>query len=428
MFKKEKIKDLHYIVSGVLTAAEIQAATDEVLVKYGEKAKIPGFRPGKVPLAVLRQKYGASAFGESVDKAINADLDAYVKDKKIRLAGAPKADMGAVEMGADIEYTLEFDILPTLPEFDLEKFTLTKKVAKVEDSEVKKSLENLRKSRATSEKQDAKYSAADGDVVVIDFKGFVKDEAFEGGEAKKHRLILGSGSFIPGFEEKIIGHKTGDKFDIKVKFPKEYHSKDLAGKDAKFEIEIHEIRKHNLPDLNDALAAEVGFKTVKELADHVKKILGEQYEDAAMREMRNELLDILADKVKLDIPETLVNQEVEMAKNELAQRDASEKFDEKKEQKDAQRRVKLGLILAEWGSANKVEVTRDDLQKAIWAEASRYPDPQQVFEFYNKNPNALSMVRGMLFEQKALDAMIAKTKTKEKSVKPDDLFKQAEPK
>lgn len=432
MFKKEKIKDLHYSVNGLIAADELQAAADEILLEYGKKAKMPGFRAGKIPLSILRQKYNASAYGEAIDKLMNRDLNDYIADKKIRLAGAPKADLAGWEIGKDAEYSLEFDILPTLPAIDLDKFTVVKKTADLDETEVEKSLENIRKSRSTAEKQDEKYKAANGDVAVIDFKGFVGDEAFEGGEAKKHHLILGSGAFIPGFEDQIIGHKTGDKFDVNVKFPDAYHAENLAGKDARFAVEIHEIRKHILPELNDELAKTVGQESVEALKEHIRNILKEQYEDAAKREMRNELLDILADKVKLDLPESLVAQEYDMAKNEFDHSHAhcgdakcDHKWDDKKERKDAERRVKLGLILAEWGTQNKVEVTRDDLQQAIWAEAARYPDPKQVFEFYNKNQNALAMLRGMLFERKALDAMLTHVKTKDKKVKAEELFQQA---
>lgn len=432
MFKKEKIKDLHYSVNGFIAAADLQAAADEILAEYGKKAKMPGFRPGHIPLSVLRQKFNASAYGEAIDKLMNKDLNDYVADKKIRLAGAPKADLAGWEIGKDAEYTLEFDVLPTLPEIDLEKFTVTKKTTTLDEAEVEKSLENIRKNRSIAEKQGADYVAADGDVAVIDFTGYVGDEAFEGGAAKKHHLILGSGAFIPGFEDQIIGHKAGDKFDVNVKFPAEYHAANLAGKDARFAVEIHELRKHVLPELNDELAKSVGQETVDALREHIRNIINEQYADAAQREMRNELLDILADKVKLNLPEILVDQELNMAKSEHDHAHEhcgadckDHKWDEKKERKDAERRVKLGLILAEWGTQNKVEVTRDDLQQAIWAEAARYPNPQQVFEFYNKNQNALAMLRGMLFERKALDAMLTHVKTKEKAVKPEELFKQA---
>lgn len=434
MFKKEKIKDLHYTINGQISAVDLQSAADEILVEYGKKAKMPGFRPGHIPLDILRQKYNTSAISEAMDKLMNRDLNDFITEKKLRLAGSPKVDLSGWEIGKDADYTLEFDILPTLPEIDLEKFTVTKKTTKLDEAEVEKSIENIRKSRSIAEKQPDDYKAENGDTAVIDFKGFIGDDAFEGGAAEKHHLILGSGAFIPGFEDQIIGHKSGDAFDVNVKFPKDYHASDLAGKDARFAVKIHEVRKHKLPEMNDDLAKNIGHESVEKLREHIRTILNEQYEEAAKKEMRNELLDILADKVKLDLPETLVDQELNMAKQEHDRTHAhcdgdcsnDHKWDEKKERKEAERRVKLGLILAEWGTKNKVEVTRDDLQQAVWAEASRYPDPKQVFEFYNKNQNALAMLRGMIFERKALDAMLTHVKTKEKSVKPEELFKQSE--
>ena len=430
MFKKEKIKDLHYSVTGVIAADELQKAADEILTEHGKTAKIPGFRAGHVPLSVLRQKYNASARTEALDKLMNRDLNAYMDDKKIRLAGAPKADVTKFEDGADVEYSLEFDILPELPEIDLAKITVTKPVADLDPAEVTKALENIRRSRSTAEKQDEKYKAANGDTAVIDFKGFIGDEAFQGGAAEKHHLILGSGAFIPGFEDQIIGHRAGDKFDVNVKFPADYHAENLAGKDARFAVTVHEVRKHILPELNDELAKSVGFDDVEKLKQHIADVLNEQYADAAQRAMRNELLDALADKVKMQLPETLVEQELDMAKREHEHHNAAHghdhKWDEKAERREAERRVKLGLILAEWGNKNKVEVTRDDLQQAVWAEASRYPDPKQIFEFYNKNQNAVAMLRGMLFERKALDEMLKNVKTKDKKVKAEELFKQAE--
>ena len=429
MFKKEKIKDLHYSVNGVITADELQNAADEILTEYGKKAKMPGFRPGHIPLSILRQKYNASAMSESIDKLMNRDLNEYVADKKIRLAGSPRADLAKWEMGQDAEYTLEFDILPTLPAIDLEKFTVTKKTTTLDEAEVEKSLENIRKSRSIAEKQPDDYVAQNGDTAVIDFRGFIGDEEFAGGAAEKHHLVLGSGAFIPGFEDQVIGHKSGDEFDVNVKFPSDYHAENLAGKDARFAVKVHEVRKHQLPELNDELAKSVGHESVDKLREHIRTILTEQYDEAAKRDMRNELLDILADKVKLDLPENLVDQEYNMAKQEYeraAKNGGTEKWDEKQERRDAERRVKLGLILAEWGTQNKVEVTRDDLQQAVWAEAARYPDPKQVFEFYNKNQNALAMLRGMIFERKALDAMLTHVKTKEKSVKPSELFQQSD--
>jgi len=433
MINKDKVKDLHYSVTGFLTADEIQATADKILEKYGADAKMPGFRKGHVPLAVLRQKYNTSAMSDAIDKLMNADLEKYVTDKKIRLAGAPRADLGKWEIGKDAEYTLEFDILPTLPNIDLEKITVIKKVTQLPESEVETAIENLRRARSVAEKQPADYKVQNGDTAVIDFTGFIDDKPFDGGAAKMHHLVLGSGAFIPGFEDQVIGHHAGEEFDVNVKFPKDYHADNLAGRAARFAIVLHEVRKHILPELNDDFAREIGQDSVEKLREHIRNILNEQYENAAQSAMRNELLDELADRVKLDLPETLVEQELQMAKSEHEHHhqhcdgkcDGDCKFDEKKERKEAERRVKLGLILAEWGTQNKVEISRDDLQQAIWAEASRYPDPKQVFEFYNKNSNALTMLRGMIFERKALDTMLTHVKQKEKSVKPEELFKQA---
>ena len=433
MFTKEKIKDLHYSVSGKISAEDMQAAADKILTEFGKKAKMRGFRPGHIPLSILRQQHNASAWSEAIDKALNNDLQAFVKEKQLRLAAQPKVDFKGFEIGKDVEYSMEFDILPNMPEIDLSKITVTKKVTKLDEKEVETALENIRKSRSVAEKQDEKYKAQNGDVAVIDFKGFVGKEAFEGGEAKKHHLILGSGAFIPGFEDQVVGHKSGDEFDVNVTFPKEYHAEHLAGKKARFEVKVHEVRKHILPELNDDLAKEVGQESVEKLKEHIRNILNAQYEDAAQREMRNELLEVLGEKGKMDLPQSLVDQELNMAKQEHDAQHAhcndkdckDHKWDEKKEKKEAEQRVKLGLILAEWGTQHKVEVTRDDMQQAIWAEASRYPDPKQIFDFYNKNQNAVAMMRGMLFERKALDAMLKHVKHKEKSVSAKELFEQA---
>ena len=430
MIKKEKVKDLHYSVNGVITAADIQAAADEILSEYGKTAKMPGFRAGHIPLSVLRQKFNANATADAIDKLMNRDLNAYLDEKHIRLAAAPRADLPKWEMGKDAEYTLEFDILPELPEIDLGKITVTKPVAELDPAEVDKAIENIRRSRSTAEKQDDAYAAQNGDTAVIDFTGFIGDDAFEGGAATKHHLVLGSGSFIPGFEDQIVGHKSGEKFDVNVKFPADYHAENLAGKKARFAIVLHEVRKHILPELNDELAKTVGFDSVEKLRAHIRDILNEQYADASQRAMRNELLDVLADRVKMDLPATLVEQELAMARQEHEHHNAEHghehKWDEKSEKKEAERRVKLGLILAEWGNKNKVAVTRDDMQNAIWAEASRYPDPKQIFEFYNKNQNAMAMLRGMLFERKALDEMLKGVKTKDKKVPATELFQQAD--
>lgn len=426
--KKEKIKDLHYSLSIVFPKDIIEKKSDEMLLEQGKKAKLAGFRPGHIPLDVLRKHYGNAMLDQAINTIMNEWMDGYVSEKKIRLAGSPKADMKNYKEGNDLDFTLDFDILPTLPKIELEKITLTKKVAEFDEKEAEKALENIAKSRRVlKEIADEKTVAKKGHTAVIDFKGFVGDTAFEGGEAKKHYLELGSNSFIPGFEDQIIGHKKGDKFDVNVQFPKEYHAENLAGKDARFEIFLHELKEVSIPEINDDFAKEVGMENVEKLKEHIKKILMDQYDIASKNAMKEELLDVLADKVKMDIPESLIDQEFEMAKRNAKSK--KEKFDEKEAKKDAEKRVKLGLILAEWGNQNKVELTQDEVQQAIMQEAMRYPGQQEaVFDYYNKNRNALLMLRGMLYEGKVLDTMLGQVKTKDKQVKAKELFEPVEAK
>ena len=407
MFQKEKIKDLHYVLSGVLTAGEIMASSDVILLKYGEKAKIPGFRPGHVPLTVLRQKYGMDADQDAINELMNKDLDKFCDDKKIRRAGRPEVKLDKFIPGGDAEYTVEFDILPSLPKIDLEKFTLTKKEKAITDQDIADALANIQKTNSEHKNADSGYKLTNGDIAIIDFTGYLGDDKFDGGEGKNHSLTLGSGQFIPGFEDQIIGHVIGDELDVNVTFPTEYHAPNLAGKNVRFRVKINDAKISTPAELNDGLAKKLGIESVDKLREQVRDVLTNNAQEAARAEMRNELLDLLADKVKMDVPAVIVNQEID-----LARQNQKGEFDEKKEQTDAERRVKLGLILAEWGNANNISISREDLQSAIWAEAARYPDQKAVFDFYNKNQQAVSMLNGMLFERKTLDAMIEKCRLK----------------
>ncbi len=426
--KKEKVKDLHYTLSLVFPKDLIEKKSDELLMEHGKKTKLAGFRPGHIPLEVLRQHFGNAMLDQAINSIMNEWMDGYIAEKKIRLAGSPKADMKNYQAGNDLDFNLDFDILPALPKIELDKITLTKKVAEFDEKEAEKALDNIAKSRRVlKEIADENTVAKKGHTAVIDFKGFVGDTAFEGGEAKKHYLELGSNTFIPGFEDQIIGHKKGDKFDVNVKFPKEYHAENLAGKDARFEILLHELKEVSIPEINDDFAKEVGMENVAKLKDHIKKILMDQYDIASKNSMKEELLDVLADKVKMDIPESLIEQEFDLAKRNAESK--KETFDEKSAKKDAEKRVKLGLILAEWGNQNKVELTQEEVQQAIMQEAMRYPGQQQaVFDYYNKNRNALMMLRGMLYEGKVLDTMLGHVKTKDKQVKAKELFEPVEAK
>ncbi|MDR2685389.1 MAG: trigger factor [Rickettsiales bacterium] len=423
MIKRDKIRGLHYTIEGALASAELAAAESVILTKYGEKVKMDGFRPGHIPLNVLKARVGDGALRDAVNDLIEKDLNAFAAEKKLRLADHPKFNMPEIIAGKDVEYSVEFDVLPELPEINLEKITLVRKTAEVADSEIDKALANIAKARAQYNKCEDGRAAANGDICVIDFKGFVGGEAFAGGEASKHHLELGSGQFIAGFEDQIIGHKVGDKFNVNVKFPDNYGAENLAGKPALFEVLVHEIRAPQPVTIDDALAKEIGQESLSSLRDHIKKILAEQYEQGAAKFMREELLDVLSEKVKLDLPEVLIEKEIAFARRDAEQH--AEKFDERAARKNSERRVKLGLILAEWGAAQKVEVPQAEVQQAIFQEAYRSgANPQSVIEYYSKNPDALAMIRGALYEQKVLSEMVARTEKKDKAVNAEELFSQ----
>ena len=409
---------------------EWEDALAQSFSKTRGKYTVPGFRKGKAPRSVVENYYGkAVLFDEAFNVLYSKHYPEILSKERENFTAVGDPELSVDDL-SDEKLTLSA-VIPVKPEvkigaykgLEIKKYEYT-----VTDEEVTREVNKILDREAkTVDVTDR--PCAEGDTVNINFSGSVDGEKFEGGTAEKYSLTLGSNTFIPGFEAQVAGHKIGETFDVKVTFPADYHAENLAGKDARFAVKVHEVRKHQLPELNDELAKSVGHESVDKLREHIRTILTEQYDEAAKRDMRNELLDILADKVKLDLPENLVDQEYNMAKQEYeraAKNGSTEKWDEKQERRDAERRVKLGLILAEWGTQNKVEVTRDDLQQAVWAEAARYPDPKQVFEFYNKNQNALAMLRGMIFERKALDAMLTHVKTKEKSVKPSELFQQSD--
>ena len=264
-------------------------------------------------LYTLAQRFEANGYQKNYIRSVQKYLglkNIQPADTLTGVEGVKNFDDQKAILQVVMEYLfLECFSFDFLDEEDYEELFNSFNINRKGFREVETAIENLRRARSVAEKQPADYKAQNGDTAVIDFTGYIDDKEFEGGAAKMHHLVLGSGAFIPGFEDQIIGHKSGDEFDVNVKFPKDYHADNLAGKPARFAIKLHEVRKHILPELNDDFAKEIGQESVEKLREHIRNILNEQYENAAQSEMRNELLDALADKVKLDLPEILVDQE-----------------------------------------------------------------------------------------------------------------------
>ena len=426
---KEKIKGIKYELSFEIPVDEFEKKLTEQLTEFAKNHKEKGFRPGHVPMDVIKQKYEGHFIGDVINASINETLSTYCKEKEITPATQPNVKVDSFVRGEPLKFSCEFEILPIIKDIDLSKITLEKKIAKATDKEINESLENIAKSRYTTESISENRKTKSGDIAVINFEGFEGGKAFDGGKGENYPLELGSNTFIPGFEDQVIGHSKDEEFDVNVEFPKDYGHATLAGKPAVFKVKITDIKEKKIPAINDEFAVELKRKDLADLKSYVKELLEQNYENASKAQMKDELLDKLADE-KIELPESLVNQETEYMFHQF-QHSSSEKLDEKAEKKkkdelkkQAESRVKLGLILADFGKKEKVEISQNDIQQAIMSEAMKYPTQAgQIFEYYQKNPSATEAIRAGIFEDKVLELMLSKVKTKEKEVKPEEFTK-----
>lgn len=419
---KEKIKGIKYELSFEIPTEEFETKLNEQLTEFAKTHKEKGFRPGHVPMEVIKQKYEGHFIGDVINTLINDTLSSYWKEHDITPATQPNVKVDSFVRNEPLKFSADFEILPAIKDIDFSKITLEKKVAHATDKEINESLENIAKSRYTTEPVSSDRKTKKGDIAVIDFEGFEGGKAFEGGKGENYPLELGSNTFIPGFEDQVIGHAKGDSFDVNVEFPKDYGHENLAGKPAVFKVKINDIKEKKIPEINDAFAVELKRKDLADLKSYIKELLEQNYETSSKNMMKDELLDKLADE-KIELPESLINQEVEYMFHQF-QHTTSEKLDEKAEKKkkeelkkQAEGRVKLGLIIADIGKKEKIEITQNDIQQAIMAEAMRYPQQAgQIFEYYQKNQSAMEAIRANVFEEKVLDLILSKVKTKEKEV------------
>ena len=433
---KKDHKGLTYTFHFTITSDEIETKLHEKLQDYGKKAKVPGFRPGKIPLPVLKQKFEDHFLGEVIDQVIQETIQNILTENKLQMAVSPEVKIEKFDKGTDLEASAIIEVLPEIKDIDFSKIELEKWLVNVDDKEVEKSMGNLKESRKSFEKITEDREAKKGDTVVIDFVGKIDGTEFPGGKASNHYLELGSNQFIPGFEDQLIGAKTNTTQDVSVTFPKNYHAKDLANKKAIFTVTVKELRQKTLPEINDAFAKEIGFKDLTDLKNYIKEQLAKNYAQSTDEKMKRDLLDVLAEKYSFDIPPRLSDQEfqqiwknVEEAKKsgtlDPSDQGKSDKELEKDYKKISERRVKLGLILADIGKKNQISIQQEDVMNAIRAEAQKYPGQEQkVFEYYQKNPTARQSLQGPLMEEKIVSFILSKVKTKEKMVKAEELFEK----
>jgi trigger factor len=426
-----------------IPAADLASKLDTKLKDMSTQANIKGFRPGKVPVGHLRKVYGRSAMSEVMQEEINTSVQQTLSERDERAAGQPEIDLTEDQAklddvlggGADLAFDVSYEVLPAIELMDFKKIEVETPVIEIEDAELDKEVERVfRNNRAYEDKGDDAVIAK-GDKVGLSYIGKIKDEPFEGGTAEHIHIIVGSGDFIPGFEDGMIGMKKGGGQELKVTFPKEYGDADLAGKKATFEVEILHIEAPTDARLDDEFAKSLGLDDLAALRDAIKQQMNQSNQTLISQRVKRQVLDALDEGHKIDVPEQLVEGEFvsiwDRVKHEVEHHGRSFEDEGTTEEKArelyrkiAERRVRLGLVVAEIGSKNQVQVTEEEHQQALIAEVQRFPgQEQQVYDYYRNNPQALANLRAPVFENKVVDFVTELAKSSEKKMTREELAK-----
>ncbi|CAN5773250.1 trigger factor [soil metagenome] len=417
----------------VVPAGDLSAKVDERLAEMARTAALPGFRPGKVPVGLLKKQYGQALFGEAVEQAVNTSTAKAIEDRGLKPALQPRVDLKQLEEGKDIEFEVVIEVLPEIGKLDFSGVELERLKAVVPEKDVEEAIDRIAKANREQKPVDPPRPAQKGDSIKLDFVGSVDGKEFPGGAAQDYTLELGSGSFIPGFEDQILGAEIGKTVDVKVTFPADYGAPELAGKDAVFKCTIKEIQEFVDKPADDELAKKSNFENLEAMRKAVGERIGQDYAQVSRSMVKRQLLDKLAEEHKFAVPEGLVDgefdaiwQRIEEAKKN-GQKVEEDEDKMRKEYRDiAERRVRLGLLLADVGRSNNIDVTPEELNQAVMREAMRYPGQErQVLEFYGKNAELKDRLRAPIFEEKTVDFILELAKVSEKSVTPEELLKAA---
>ena len=424
-----------------LPAQELDQRVDQRLRQIGATVRLPGFRPGKVPMPLLKKRYGMSVMGEILEQAVQDSSSRAMAERGLRPATMPKIEITAFGEGTDLEYKMALELLPEIKPIDFATLDLERMKADVSDDEVEKSVERIRARARKAEPVDPPRPAATGDTVMIDFLGKVDGEAFAGGEGKDFPLELGSNRFIPGFEDQLVGVGAGESKDVKLTFPADYPAETLAGKDAVFEVTVKEVRAPVEQPLDDEFAKTMGMESLEALRKAIREQIEREYASAARLKLKRQLLDKLADAHHFTVPEGMITGEFDQIWKQVAEakeRGALEPEMAAKSEDDlkaeyrgiAERRVRLGLLLSEVGRLNNIQVNEEEIKRAMIDEARRYPGQErQIIEHFRKNRDAQDGLRAPIFEEKVIDFIVEMAKVRDKPVTPEELFAddEAEP-
>ncbi|WP_406649793.1 trigger factor [Aliisedimentitalea scapharcae] len=421
-----------------VTADELNAKVNEKLAEAQPEVEMKGFRKGKVPMALLKKQFGQRLLGEAMQETIDGAMNQHFEDSGDRPALQPKVEMvdgDDWKEGDDVKVEMSYEALPAIPDVDLASISLEKMVVKADDAAVDEALANLAETAQDFKARRKGSKAKDGDQVVMDFVGKVDGEAFDGGSAEDYPLVLGSNSFIPGFEEQLVGVKAEEEKDCTVSFPEDYQAEHLAGKEAVFTCTIKEVKEPVAAEINDEMATKFGAEDLDGLKGQIRERLEAEYAGASRAVMKRGLLDALDGLVSFDLPPSLVEAEAGQIAHQLWHEenpdvqghDHPEIEASDEHNKLAERRVRLGLLLAELGQKAEVEVTDAEMTQAIMNQARQYPGQErQFFEFIQQNAQMQQQMRAPIFEDKVVDYVFELAQVTDKEVPKDDLQKAVE--
>ena len=418
----------------VVDAADMEAKVTDKLIDLAKEAQMPGFRPGKVPVKILRRTYGRQLLGEVLEQTVNEATTETLEKHDLTPAMQPKIEVVSFDEGADLEYTIQLEVMPEFEPMDFASLTLERVVAEMAEGEVDERVGSLAQQFKEFTEAAEGQAAQDGDTVVIDFKGIVDGELFDGGTAEEHSLELGSNSFIPGFEEQLVGVKKDDELAVKVTFPEEYQAENLAGKEAEFAVTVREVKVPLPVSVDDALAEKLGLENLQALKDAVREQSEKDFATISRTKLKRVLLDALAEGHDFEVPPSLVDGEFEQIWNQVvedlkrqdktvADLDKSEE-EAKAEYRDiAVRRVRLGLLLSKVGQDNNLTVNQDEVNRVMAEQAQNFPgQEQQIFEFYQSNPEMRAQLEAPVMEDKVVDFIIEMAQVNETKVSVEELM------
>jgi len=381
----------------------------ERLIELSKTVNIKGFRPGKVPVDVLKRQFGKAIYGEVLEKVLKETSTKALEEKKIKVAGQPKLDLKSYGEGKDLNYTLEVDELPSIKIQSLESIKFNDYEINVSENEIKKRIEEIAKNQNNFKDKEDNEGAKEGDLVVFDYNAKIENKTFEGGEGKNTQIVLGKDLFIKGFDKQLIGCKKNQEREVTAILPENYPKKELINKKANFSCKILNVKKPEPVAVNDEFAKNLGAKDLNNLKELIKKQMENQYKMNLDSLSKESILEQIGKLHNVEVPDNLVQQEVALISQGLKKEDAEK--NKKESEKIAKTRIKLGLILNEFGEKNNLKVDEQEIKNEIQKQVQSMPGQQkQVLEYYQKNPSATASLRGSIYEEKIINLIKEKSK------------------